>query len=655
MDREKLDGGKKTKLKKEKKRAGGKIASLLSRLSDWVYNSLIHGLFGSIFTSYSKEQTKLEDGYIKNYIYGSGRVEKLSRAVRGKVSESFEQSFFISSIRRMIRRFLKTPTKVYGNYFLSFGIYTLFAYFLTYFLPVLESPDILNLIYGFVITISSLPLLASKKSLAASFGEGQMTRALLEGLLGFRDENFSYSTKRSTVATNIAIILGMTSGLATVFVSPKYIILALAVFVLSALVFSSPEVGVIACLFAIPFCSFSSAPSIALSFIILITACSYIIKLARGKRIIKFDLLDVIVLIFMALIYFSGIISVGGGDSFAEAILACVLMLGYFLVVNMMRTELWVRRCIGALVTSGVIVALVGIIQYLMGYVSVEWLDVSYFSDIKGRATSLFDNANVLGFYLAIVFPLSLDLASRCEGRRKRFLAFVGSLMILICTVLTWSRGAWLAIIISGLAYLLMKSRKTLRTMIFSCMAIPILPIVLPNSIVRRFLSIGNIADSSTFYRIYTWKGSLRTLADNFWGGVGYGNSAFSEIYPMYAYAGIEAAQHSHNLYLQIAISMGFAGLAVFAVISFFFLQKNLEYMKKCDNEVSYGIMAALVAAFVGTLVMGMFDYIWYSNRIFFLFWAVMGIACAQARFGMSTKGYNANAEENDMSASADF
>ena len=49
--------------------------------------------------------------------------------------------------------------------------------------------------------------------------------------------------------------------------------------------------------------------------------------------------------------------------------------------------------------------------------------------------------------------------------------------------------------------------------------------------------------------------------------GIGIGEGAFAKLYPVYALSGIEAAPHSHNLYLQIAVETGFFSLFVFLVL----------------------------------------------------------------------------------------
>lgn len=102
----------------------------------------------------------------------------------------------------------------------------------------------------------------------------------------------------------------------------------------------------------------------------------------------------------------------------------------------------------------------------------------------------------------------------------------------------------------------------------------------------------------------------------------------------MYAYAGIEAAVHSHNLYLQILITMGFSGLLCFGLIIFFYAQKSFEYSKSPVSRDSYLFVIAAFFSVCALLIMGMFDYVWYNSRIFFIFWAALALGIACIRIG---------------------
>ena len=162
----------------------------------------------------------------------------------------------------------------------------------------------------------------------------------------------------------------------------------------------------------------------------------------------------------------------------------------------------------------------------------------------------------------------------------------------------------------------------------------PVLPFVLPLSVKERLMSIGDMSESSNFYRVNLWRGTFEAIKDHLLGGVGFGGEAYEAIYPSYAYAGIEAAEHSHSLYLQIIFAMGIFGFLVFAVLLFTFIGKNFEYYKNSMHNRITGLGSSAFCAVLGLLVIGLFDYPWYNYRVFFLFWAVMALSCASVRIG---------------------
>ena len=162
--------------------------------------------------------------------------------------------------------------------------------------------------------------------------------------------------------------------------------------------------------------------------------------------------------------------------------------------------------------------------------------------------------------------------------------------------------------------------------------------ILLPTSIIERFLSISNLTDTSIAYRIYTWKGTLGAIKDYLFSGIGYGDSAFQTVYPAYAYSGIEASPHSHSLFLQILLCMGLIGFIVFGIAIFLNFQKGLEYIKIEKNTNSKIYVIASITSVISALIVGAFDYIWYNPRIFYLFWIIIAIGTAFVRVGDSER-----------------
>ena len=611
------------------------IVFLLDRLSDAIYQALTNGWFGKIFTSYSKEQRAFEQGFLKHHFTSGTKLQLYVRWLRQHLSRLFESSFFFSKIGKYSRSLLSTPLKSIGNFFLSFGIYTILVFLVRELVPGLPIADEGVLLVGIGICIAAIPMLLSKDNLGRAIGKSILFKAIFLDSFGFREELFEIETKNTRAKANGTVLLGMLCGILTLFFDPLGILLGLLILIGVVLVFIAPEIGVLIALFALPFFSWFESPAIMLGMLILLTSISYFIKLIRGKRIFKLELMDLAVLLFLLTLYFSGAITAGGRAGYNEVLLSCVLTFGYFLVVNLMRTKAWLHRCVLAIVSSGTVVAVIGILQYLFGEILLgAWVDTDYFFDIKGRVTSLFENPNVLATYLVAILPFALFLLAKAEYRRERFVCFFSVVSILLCIVFTWSRGAWLAAIVIVLLFALIYSKKTLRYLFFFGFAIPFLSFVLPQSIVRRFGSIGDLADSSTTYRLYTWRGSWNAIQEYFWGGVGYGNTAYETVYPRFAYAGMEAAEHSHNLLLQLLFGVGIGGLLIFLAVLFLQFQMNLEYMRTAKDTASKWMVAAAICAVIGVLVMGLFDFVWYNYRIFFLFWAVLALGIATTRVG---------------------
>lgn len=636
--------------KRAKKSAAsvGLILFLFDKFTDSIYSAFCNGFFGKIFTSYSKEQTAFENSFLRNHFI-STKFKAVFWKIRLRISKMFETSWFLCKTKNSAHSWLGVPLKSYGKATFFFGVYTVLVYLIRLLLPNLTESDLSALITGVVLCVISLPMFLSKENLARALDSGVITNMLCSEFLGYRKESFEITLKASRTKSNILIFLGMLLGTVTLFIHPLYLVLAILLILALLIVLNTPEIGVLLSIFFLPFLSFFEVPSTILGIVVLITTISYFVKLIRGKRLLRMELLDLAVLLFFALIFFSGAITVSENKGWEEVLLSCCLMFGYFLTVNLIRTTQWLKRCTLALISSGTIVAIVGILQYFFAAVSVEsWVDQRYFSGITNRAVSLFDNPNVLASYLVLILPFVLLAFLRSPRGKEKTLYFISLLSVLFCIILTWSRGAWLAVIASVLVFGLIYSKKTLRSIFFFILSLPVLSVVLPTSFKHRFMSIGNLADSSTAYRYYTWKGSWNIVEDYFWSGIGYGPTAYQTVYPQYAYAGIEAAEHSHSLFLQIFIGLGIGGLIVFFCILFLAAQMNFEYLKNGKNEASRYFIIAAMCAILGALTMGCFDYIWYNYRVFFLFWVVLGLACACIRIGLTEEQRHTFVEPNE-------
>ena len=614
------------------------LIALFDRLGLLIYDTFINGFFGTILTSYTKLNQKLSSGFFGRYFFHNPKITKFFRRIQRFFASRLESCVTISLTASAIEKLCSFPLQYYGNFGLFFGIYAVVIYYVKLFIPWLEASPSSHLWAGIIVTITSIPLLFSRINLANSVKNSVFGRGLFKSAFGFSDELFDNKKSTSRGKGNIMLFLGLLTGISTLFIHPLVIIITIVTSVIITLIACSPEIGVLLTIFVLPFLSLTSSPTIWLGIMVLITTFFYVIKLIRGKRVFQLEILDLAILLFGILILLSSVFSAGGNASAYSAIISFILLLGYFLLVNLMRTVKWIKRCIFALVTSSVIVSVIGIFEFLFGAENNNWLDQSFYGIIKTRVVSLFENPNILSVFLVMIFPFLLALLVRAREKNDKFLIRTLIILSLVCIIFTWSRAAWIAIIFGTLLFSMLYTKKSFRIFGAILIILPLIPILLPSSIIERFLSISNLSDSSIAYRIYTWKGTLGAIKDYFFFGIGYGDSSFQAIYPSYAYSGIEATPHSHSLLLQVLLCMGIVGFVVLCIAIFLNFQKSFEYIKQEKDSASTVYVIAAVVSIVSALIMGVFDYIWYNPRMFYLFWTIIAIGTAFVRVGSSER-----------------
>lgn len=630
-----------------------------------IYRRIKDGFFGRIFSAYPKSAFSNEDKP------RAGRQNPLRRRVllpiRRAVSVRAEQSFFLDFLRRLIAFFLRCRLRVYGTFLLTFGVYTAAAYLLSL-LGTSRNVPFTNLIVAAVLMLSSTALITVNTSLSDALLSSAIAPHLC-AILGIRQKSIRASGLSGR--SDVAFIAGMIAGLLTYIVPVLNILIAFIGVFLLFRIFMTPELGVSALFLLMPF-----LPTMVLAGLLIYTALCFGVKLLLGKRQIKLETVDLAAMLFAFVILLGGVFSFSPG-SLKPSLLLCCFIGGYFLTVLLCRTEEWLSHCTGAAIFSASIVSLYGILQYFTGSIGEAgaWLDTEMFEDISGRVVSTLENPNMLAEYLILLLPLAVCRLLTRGTPAKRTAALCASALMGVCLILTWSRGAWLGLIFGALIFLLIWSRRSLYLIFAGVVAVPFLPFVLPDSIISRFTSIGNLADTSTSYRLNIWRGAVHMLEDYWHCGIGIGEAAWDTVYPRYSLAAIEAAPHAHNLYLQTWIECGIAGIALLLLFLFFLCQSNFSFYRslsdmrktivdsisvthlkpqtrttspaaavrddRTDRIAAEGEITALrlnaaapLCGLFATLVQGLTDYTWYNYRVFLMFWLVAGLSAAYARLG---------------------
>lgn len=625
----------------EKKRAqlagfikGSFIVSALTRLTDVIFGFASSGVTGRMLTSYDRCSAAAGDSLAAaaaEKLSGDGRI---IRSVKRFFIKSFDNSRLLGWASAKLRGFFGCSLRYYGTFLLSFGLYSAGIYGIKYYMN--GSAPSADLAAALLCAALSVPLVLSATPLSAVVCKSRILGGLLFGITGVRRESIeNIPAVQSRPST--AFIAGMVLGLSTYMASPGLILAVLAGSIVLYAILVIPESGVLLIIFSAPFMAVLPRPSILTALLVLFVTLCYFLKYIRGKRNFRFELLDGAVAVFLLLTFMGGIFSVSVSASIENALIYSCFMTSYFLVVNLIRTGPWVRRCVAAFIFSSAVVSFYGVYQNFLGNASTKWQDQDMFTGIGGRVVSTFENPNVLAEYLIITIPFAVAVLLT----RRSWLAGAGMFAVCglgtACLVFTLSRGAWLGFMAGMLVFFLIYSRRTMIFMLFGLFSVPLLPFVLPEKIVRRFTSIGNLADSSTAYRVNIWNGSVDMIRDFFWGGIGTGRGAFTLVYPSYTLAGIESAPHSHNLYLQVMIELGVFGLLAFLAVIFILTQHSFSFfsgnkMSGKESEKSRLYCAAGFSGITAILAQGMTDYIWYNYRIYLIFWLVLGLTVAVKR-----------------------
>ncbi len=533
----------------------------------------------------------------------------------------------------------RTSARITGVFLLALGASLILLYFFGDRFLYDKKPPSANFAVGILLAVLGIPLIPFKRSLSALLSDSRLLSPLLYDFLCMKRPLVRGGVGSFThpLLLLLSFLMGTSLSLVTYYVSGAYLlgILAFAVFFFAAL--ASPECCIVITVLLLPFLTVFPHPTMLLFAMLAVMMLAYLRKVRLGKRIFSFALPEAFILAFAFFRLFYAFSFKDGISLNMEGVTEALIILSYFPMAGLLKNRRILRGAVSALVLSASIVSLVGIYQQISGHVVKSWLDPSMYDYINGRISAFFpDGANVLAMFLLVSLPFCTVSAFTARGGATRVLGALSALLCAAALVLTWSRGAWIGAGIALVALLLLTLRRRPLVLLGITAALPFGALLLPDSVYYRFASILNVFDSSIFYRLSTWRSSLRLFGDNLMTGVGIGEEAFHEAYLPYAAQGTETVVHSHNTFLQIGIETGLLSLLVFVLILLFFTV--LTYSKKvCRTQSDLRTpRAAAYASLLGLTVAGFSDFIFYNSRIFFLFFLVGAIITASVRTQLS-------------------
>jgi O-antigen ligase len=462
--------------------------------------------------------------------------------------------------------------------------------------------------------------------------------SIVKSAAGFKDLNFEFYDE-SKMHTGIRILLAALVGIG-VGVAARYNTLYAAALPFALfgflLVMYAPVTGVYAAVFLAPF-----VPTMILALLCILSLFSLVLKsLYTPDFKWRKDGVGISIILLLAVLLISSLASFARMGSMKVWAMYLVFLAFYFVVINTVKTKEQLYGLLKVLVISGALVALYGIMQYAFGWTtSNAWIDEEMFEDSTMRVYSTLGNPNVLGEYLLLVLPIAAVYMLKFKWKQLSKWAYGAMfLMLALCLVLTQSRGCWIGFMISVVIFVTFYEGKWWG---FLPIVLCILPFVIPQTIVERIMSVGNMQDSSTSYRVYIWMGTLGMMKHYWLGGIGMGEAAFSQVYPFFSYNAI-VAPHSHNLFLQLLVEAGISGLLVFVVMQVVFIKNMAVTYKLRDKKSTDSMLSlALASGVIAFLAQSMFDYTFYNYRVMAIFFMVLALGMTLKHLNFEERSIN--------------
>jgi O-antigen ligase len=298
------------------------------------------------------------------------------------------------------------------------------------------------------------------------------------------------------------------------------------------------------------------------------------------------------------------------GEGWAAFVDFAKVITMFIVMVNVVRTELRWRAMFWLALLVSLFLSVHALNDYRLGHLGLRG------ARIEGAVGGLFDNPNDMALHLVTVIPLAVGLLMVSRSISKKLFYSLCALLMIAATIVTFSRGGFLALACSSflMAWKIGRRNRFVVLALF-LMAGAVFFLLLPSEFISRFLSIfgGNVDGGSAVARQNLLLRSLLVTIRHPLLGIGMGNFHNVSI----------SEQVSHNAYTQVSAEMGVPAMIIYVL----FIWTALKRMRKIEQEtyetraqtrvyyLAVGLQASLIAYMISSFFASV-AYLWY---IYFL------------------------------------
>lgn len=590
-------------------------------LMDYFYHMLRQGFFGRVFSSYDA----LNDGFSASTVgrigTGSGKVR---RTIRQSIADAMENNAVVRFFCRLRDKVLACGLRTIGLYLLIVGVYSTMTFWLCNYVWQIRLVSGISFVAGLVSVGFGTLLLFSDLSLGYALLHSFLIRKVLMAVLDLSDDMLEEVPETGRQHYVLAVPLAMVLGTLFALLQPLTVLAALLWGFLLLLEITVPEAGVFLSLLFIPFAGFLPSSKVLILVSALLPLIGYFVKILRGNRSFRLEIQDLPVLFFAVWVLASSASFSQG--AFPEAMRMLLFVSFYFVVVNVIATPGWLARCRNAILFSGTVSALIGILQFILA--------IADGIPPAGAVHAGFADCNTYAYFLILAYPFALVslFGARKQYRLPELLAVI---LIAAGAVLSTVESAAAAILLMTVICLLVYEKRFLFGGIYGAGVVAAVYAILPSSFRARlntlFMEESRRVPVS---HLFTEKTGAGSGASRFLFGLGTGGAEnFSRLY-LPAYVPITA--QNTGFFAYVLCSYGFFGLLA---LCFFLLLlwQNAFSVFLADGYGEKRLFPMLgIGLAPGLLLFAFFHYTWYDPAAAVLFFAVCALFAAHMRYERS-------------------
>ena len=413
--------------------------------------------------------------------------------------------------------------------------------------------------------------------------------------------------------------MGIGLGAISYFISPLVLLALLGSLVMAYCILKTPEIGVIVMILILPF-----APVGIVQLCVTFVFVCYILKLIAGKRTFKFEYFDIWVVVVLAVTVIRGSISSAPISSLRSVLTNATFIMSYFIVTNLVLSKVWFRRCLIAMVMAGLAVSVVAIVQFIIGELSVRFLDLGRIFTRGQSVTAFFEEPDAFAHYLVAIIPFTLVHFISERVKTKKTIGFTMGAILIIAMAFTHSLSGVVGLLCAALLLVIIFNRNFTYLALGTVLTVPLLYYTLPKNALDKILSKKIFEGVSSARTVEEIRTSFKMVISKPF-GVGSGTAAFE--------SGFDVSQgYSDNLMFQVLFEYGVIGFVAFTLFIIMLMRLTFSYCVKAKNQYRKINCCAGFCSVTGLISSGLMCYVWQDRRLYLLFWLLVALSFAYMR-----------------------